>query len=56
MNTLIIDSKEYVVLPIDEYEELTLKAAANTTSLRRYSLTQGKKKTLALIEKWSKEK
>ncbi len=56
MSTLTIDKKEYVVLPKKEYEKLLLKASSKSSSVRKMTLTQGKKLAYKLIDKWAAEK
>ena len=56
MDTITIDKKEYVVLAKKDYEQLLTKAAAKTETVRKRSLSDGKKLAYKLIDKWAKEK
>lgn len=56
MNTIVIEKKEYVVLPKKEYEKLLVKAASKTVPVRKRSLAAGKKLAYKLIDKWAAEK
>ena len=56
MNTIIIEKKEYVVLPKKEYEQLLTKAASKSVPVKKRSLAEGKKLANKLIDKWAKEK
>jgi hypothetical protein len=56
MNTLNLENKEYVVIPLKEYEDLRTKAAVKAISAKKLSLTDGKKLAHKLIDKWAKGK
>jgi hypothetical protein len=56
MSTLIIDKKEYVVVPKKEYESLLAKAASKTKPARKLNLKEGKRLAYQLIDTWAKEK
>jgi hypothetical protein len=53
---LVIENKEYVVLPRKEYEDLRTKAALKAVGTKKLSLVDGKKLVYELIDKWAKGK
>ncbi len=56
MDTIVIEKKEYIVLPKKDYEKLLTKAASKSEPVRKRSLAEGRKLAYKLIDKWSKEK
>lgn len=55
-NTVIIDRKQYVLLPQKKYDELLLKAARKSVPSKKMTLAQGKKIAYKLIDQWAKGK
>jgi hypothetical protein len=53
---VIIDKKKYVIVPAVEYDKLRKKADINDSKEEYLTLEEGKKYSLSLIRKWSKEK
>ena len=56
MNTIVIDKKSYVVLPIESYEELQKKAALKTRPEKLLSIEEARAHSKKLIKKWAGEK
>ena len=53
MNTLVIDNKSYVVLPITSYEALKKKAALKTRPEKTLSIEEARAHSKKLIRKWA---
>jgi hypothetical protein len=53
---VVIDKKKYVIVSAIEYNKLQKKAALFDSKEELFSLEEGKKYSLSLIKKWSKEK
>ncbi|MEK7224304.1 MAG: hypothetical protein AAB221_01305, partial [Bacteroidota bacterium] len=53
MTQIVIDKKKYVLLPEKEYLELQKKAALRSKPAKTLSLTEGKKLSHKLIDKWN---
>ena len=56
MNTVVIDNKSYVVLPVKSYEALQRKAALKTRPEKVLSIEEAKAHSKKLIRKWAGEK
>lgn len=56
MNTLIIDDKAYVVLPMESYEALQKKAALKTRPEKLFSLEEARAHSKKMIKKWAEGK
>jgi hypothetical protein len=53
MNTLVIDNKSYVVLPIKSYEALQKKVALKTRPEKLLSIEEARAHSKKLIKKWA---
>ena len=53
MNTLVIDDKSYVVLPIESYEALQKKAALKTRPEKVLSIEEARAHSKKMIRKWA---
>ena len=56
VNTVIIDNKSYVVLPVKNYEALQKKAALKTRPEKVLSIEEARAHSKKLIRKWAGEK
>jgi len=55
MNTLVIDNKSYVVLPVENYKALQKKAALKTRPEKTFSIEEARTRSKKLIRKWAGE-
>lgn len=55
MNTLVIDNKSYVVLPVKSYEALQKKAALKVRPEKVLSLEDARAHSKKRIRKWAAE-
>ncbi len=53
MNTLVIDNKSYVVLPVKSYEALQKKAALKSRPEKVLSIEEARVHSKNLIKKWA---
>jgi hypothetical protein len=53
MNTLVINNKSYVVLPVKSYEALQKKAALKTRPEKVLSIEEARAHSKKLISKWA---
>jgi len=53
VNTLVIDDKSYVVLPIESYEALQKKAALKTRPEKVLSIEEARAHSKKMIRKWA---
>jgi len=56
MNTLVIDNKSYVVVPIENYEALQKKAALKTRPEKVLSIEEARTRSKKLIKTWAAAK
>ncbi len=56
MNTLVIDNKSYVVVPVKSYEALQKRAALKTKPEKTFSVEEARAHSKKLIKKWAAEK
>ncbi len=56
MDTLTIKKTKFVVIGQKEFDKIQLTAAQKTPTVKKLSLSAGKKHALKLIAKWAKEK
>lgn len=56
MNTLVIDNKSYVVLPVEKYEALQKKAALKTRPEKLLSIDDARARSKKMIKKWADAK
>jgi hypothetical protein len=56
MNTLVIDNKSYVVIPVESYQALQKKAALKTRPEKILSIEEARLHSKNLIRKWAGEK
>jgi hypothetical protein len=56
MTQIVIDKKQYVLLPKKEYEALQKKAALKAKPEKLLTLEQGRAYSKKLIRKWAAEK
>ncbi len=56
VSEVIIDDKKYVILPMEEYKSLKIKAAPHVNSLKLLTINQSEDYSIALINKWAEEK
>jgi len=56
MNTLVIDNKSYVVIPVKSYEALQKKAALKSRPEKVLSIEDARAHSKKLIRKWAGEK
>lgn len=56
MNTLVIDDKSYVVLPVEAYEALQKKAALKMRPEKLLSVDEAREQTKKMIRKWANAK
>jgi len=56
MNSIIIDNKSYIVLPVKSYEALQKKAALKTRPEKILSVEEARAHSKKLIRKWAAEK
>lgn len=52
MNTLVIDNKEYAVIPMETYEALQKKAALKTRPEKVLTVEEARAHSKKLIRKW----
>jgi len=55
MNILVVDNKEYAVIPLETYEALQKKAALRTRPEKILTINQARAHSKKLIKKWSGE-
>ena len=53
MNTLVIDNKSYIVLPVKSYEALQKKAALKARLEKVLSIEEARAHSKKLIKKWA---
>jgi hypothetical protein len=53
MNTLVIDNKAYVVVPVENYEALQKKAALKTRPEKVLTIEEARVHSKDLIRKWA---
>jgi hypothetical protein len=56
MNIIVIENKSYVVVPVENYEELQKKAALKTRPEKLLSVEEARAHSKKLIRKWAAEK
>ena len=56
MNTLVIDNKSYVVVPVKSYEALQKKADLKTRPEKVLTIEEARARSKKLIRKWAGEK
>ena len=56
MNTLVIDNRSYVVVPIESYEALQKKAALKTKPEKILSIDEARARSKKLIKSWANGK
>jgi hypothetical protein len=56
MNTVVIDNKSYVVLPVESYEALQKKAALKTRPEKVVTVEDARALSKKLIRTWAEEK
>jgi hypothetical protein len=56
MDTFTVNKTKFVVIEQKEFDKIQLRAAKKTTSVKKLSLTAGKKHAYKLIDKWAKGK
>ncbi len=56
MNTLVIDNKSYVVLPVSTFEALQKKAALKARPEKLLTLEEARAHSKNLVRKWAAEK
>lgn len=56
VSEVIIDDKKYVLLPIEEYKSLIVKAAPHSDRDPLLTIDEAEAYSLDLINKWAKEK
>lgn len=56
MNTIVIDKKTYVVVPVESYEALQKKAALKSRPEKVLSIEEARTASKKLIRKWASEK
>lgn len=56
MNTLVIDNKSYVVLPVESYEALQKKAALKARPEKLLSIDEARARSKKMIRKWADAK
>lgn len=56
MNTIVIDKKTYVVVPVESYEALQKKAALKSRPEKVLSIEEARAASKKLIRKWASEK
>ena len=54
METLILNKKGFIVLEQNDFEEIQLKSAQKTTTIKKLSLKAGRNHAIRLIDKWAK--
>ncbi len=54
METLILNKKGFIVLEQNDFEEIQLKSAQKTTTIKKLSLNAGRNHAIRLIDKWAK--
>ncbi|MBX2905737.1 MAG: hypothetical protein KF744_06855 [Taibaiella sp.] len=53
MNTLVIDNKSYVVVPVESYEALQKKAALKTRPEKLLTIDEARAHSKKAIRKWA---
>jgi hypothetical protein len=56
MNTLVIDNKSYVVLPVENYEALQKRAALKARPEKLLSVEEARAHSKKMIKKWADAK
>lgn len=56
MNTLVIENKSYVVVPMENFQALQKKAALKSRPEKTLTLKEARARSKKLIRKWANEK
>jgi hypothetical protein len=56
VSEVIIDDKKYVLMPVEEYNSLKMRAASKSDGNTLLTIDEAEAYSLELINKWAKEK